>query len=395
MGWIDELLTATFRGVPFKVRGTDLELARMRATHKFPGSRRRSTIEYLGEENETFTVDGYLIGDDYLEQRARIVEACRRPGKGGMLVLPTFAPRPAFCDSLRVRETTDEGGMARLEFVFRQIEDATNFRLPPRPRQEIQRRAQETTDAATTVATGELELDAVPDAVREGAAASLRKIGAQLQSLDVTTGPARDVADFLDAARRLADDALSLVVSPVAAANGVLTALERLEDAAGNPRRALDAYRQLLGLQPDVVGGQSRNGRARDRNAVSTVWLARSLALAGVARAVGEIEWESRNEAEALRNALLDSFDAVLEDAEDSAFRALSRLRSAFVSVTPPDGEDLPDLLSLTFPGDLTTLHVAYRLYDDTSRDDEIRVRNRLRNPALISAGVSLEVLSR
>jgi len=394
VGWRDELLGASFRGVPFFVRETGAQIERLYQVHKFAGSRKRPYAEDLGQGEVSFAIDAYLLGDDYLEQRRRLVEACTRPGAGGMLVLPAFTPRPAFCKGVQVRESSEEGGLSRLELQFTQVDEAAPFRSYPRPRQELEQRSAEASAAASAAAERELDLAGAPDGVVAGATASMRRTGLAIQALDQTSGPALEVADMLAAARALADDALTFATAPADAVAAVKVALESVLAAAAHPAAALESYRVLAQLQASELGGATIGAR-RDANDRAATALARELALAGAGLAAAATVFETGADARAARDRLLEALDAALEGASDDSYRALVLLRAALVAAMPPEGEDAPELVQLEVAGDTTTLHLAYAAFDDSGRDDEIRLRNRLHNPARVGAGVVLEVLSR
>lgn len=396
MGWRDELLEASLGIVKFKVRGTDVEAGRLHAVHRFAGSKSRPWVEDLGVGGETFSVDAYVLGDDYLEQRRKLLETATRPSTSLRLTLPTWPPRIVFCTGVRIRETSDELRLARFELSFRVVDDQVTIAKAVKPAQEAESKAKALEDQAEASALENLELEGVPDYVREGAAESLRETGRALLGLDFLGGASAAVGDVTRAAYRLIDDALELATAPadlvsqtLAAVQGVATALV---DAPGS---ALEAYRTLLELEIPALGLSSDAGKARDRNASAVVSLVRQVALAGYTRAALAVDWETREDAELARARALEAIDLEAEAADDAGYKALLDLQAALTAALPPEDEDLPNLVRITPAGDTTTLALAYKLYDDVERDDEIRERNRIRNPALVAPGQELEVLSR
>ncbi len=64
MAWRDQLLPATFRGVPFEVDAHDTVAAGRRAhVHEYPG-RDDPWTEDLGRRTSEYTLDAYLVGDN-------------------------------------------------------------------------------------------------------------------------------------------------------------------------------------------------------------------------------------------------------------------------------------------------------------------------------------------
>jgi hypothetical protein len=395
MGWRDELLEASFGGAKFKVAGEDVEAGRLHAVHRFAGSKSRPWIEDLGPDGETFTVDAYVLGQDYLDQRRKLLDQCLRPGAAGLLTLPTWSPRYVFCTGCRIRGSSDEGGFCRFELSFQVLDTNVTIARAVRPKQDAQTNAAAVEAQAAASAEANLELEQAPDIVRDGAAESLRSIGRAIVSLDFTAGPEAVVSDVTLAARRLIDDASELATSPADLISETLAAVQGIAGAVGNLPKALEAYRVLFELEIPSLGGGSPNGQARDRNAAATISLARQAAIAGFAKTAVDVDWQTRQDAERARAQAIEAIDFEAESADDLAYGALVQLRAALTSALPPSDEDLPDLVSLKPIGDTSTLAIAYRLYDDAGRDDEIRERNNLRHPGRISAGSELEVLSR
>ena len=74
MSWREELIQATFRGVAFFVQGHEGEVGRRVQVHEFP-LREKPWAEDMGRKARTFTLDAYVLGSDYMQQR----DALARP----------------------------------------------------------------------------------------------------------------------------------------------------------------------------------------------------------------------------------------------------------------------------------------------------------------------------
>ena len=117
MPWLDRYLQASFRGVEFEVDAHEAQLAGRRGqTHEYPGQE-EPYDEDLGRAAKEFEVDGYIVGDDYMERLDRLEEACDRSGPG-LLVHPYRGRRRVRCRRLTVMERTSQGRMCTLRFDF-------------------------------------------------------------------------------------------------------------------------------------------------------------------------------------------------------------------------------------------------------------------------------------
>lgn len=116
MTWKSQLRRASFRGVQFHVRDRTFKTGRSIKVHEFP-KRDSPFPEDMGKDTRKWTVDAYLIGDDYMGRRDRLVAACERKGPGsyidhwgrsGLVV----------CEGCELKEASEEGRVARFQLSF-------------------------------------------------------------------------------------------------------------------------------------------------------------------------------------------------------------------------------------------------------------------------------------
>lgn len=113
MPWLDRYRQASFRGVEFEVDSHEADIAGRRGqTHQYPG-RDEPFDEDLGRALKEFEIEGYIVGDDYMDRRDALEEVCDRPG-AGLLVHPYLGRRRVRCRRFRVIERTSEGRMCTL-----------------------------------------------------------------------------------------------------------------------------------------------------------------------------------------------------------------------------------------------------------------------------------------
>jgi len=117
MAWRDNLVPASFRGVRFGIDGHESPIAGRRVqTHEYPG-RDEPFTEDLGKRTKRYSFDAWVLGDDYADQRDRLIEACDMAGPGE-LTHPYLGTRQVVCTACDVTERTREGGMARFSLAF-------------------------------------------------------------------------------------------------------------------------------------------------------------------------------------------------------------------------------------------------------------------------------------
>lgn len=393
MTWRDELYKASFRGVAFEVRDTRGVFGRRKDVAEYPGGD-EPTVEDLGRKAHVWSLQAFVIGDDYLEQKRRLIEACNNAVDGGTLVLPHYGPIPVENTLCECIETNAAGGFAAFSLEF--------VRVPGKPPAYAARASVTAVDAAADdvveqgeAATAEgLAADNVPEFVREASANKLQELATTLRSADAFRSAADDAASLAADLDQLIGTAAQVVASPANAAASIKESLERVLAAAGNGLGAFEAYRVLFELQATEIGSETSLGAAADNNAKLIAQQARRAAFAGAARALVRVKWASYDDAIEARAQLLAPLDAELETCELEGYAALLALRAQVVLTVPGQTRDLPRLVRFTLPRRTSVVELAYQLFDDVERALEILERNRFQHPGRIGAGELIEVLS-
>lgn len=117
MSFFDEMLPASYRGVPFVVLGTEAENGRRTALHEYP-YKDVGWPEDLGRSLRRIEIVGFLIGDNVIAQRDAMIAACETAGDG-LLIHPTYGSMQVnLLTPLRSGERWDKGRYVELRFGF-------------------------------------------------------------------------------------------------------------------------------------------------------------------------------------------------------------------------------------------------------------------------------------
>ena len=96
-----------------------------------------------------------------------------------------------------------------------------------------------------------------------------------------------------------------------------------------------------------------------------------------------------------MRSELADLLDDESETTDsDLIYVAVTDLRTAVVQAVPDPEQDLPRLARFAPRQTLPSLVVAYQLYGDAGRAEDIVARNDPRRPGFLIGGQQLEVLA-
>lgn len=398
MAWQDQLQKASFRGVEFQVEGDDAAFGRRMQLHEYP-QRDKPFVEDMGRKAREISLTAFLVGPEYMAARDRLLEAVEQAGPGE-LVHPWYGRLTVSIkdDGCRVTHSRDEGGMCRIRLAF--IESG-ELAFPS---------AGEATGAKTLLAADALEelsieqfaeefsLDGFPAWVADDALAAA---GDMLDTLDTVLSS----GILTDPVGTILGELSELFATPLTFARRVFGLFGKVEALWGRyasgaiftPLNFLRAYSVLRAPQrfPPVTRASgvtpARTRLYDNRDALAALQRRAALVQASVMAAAMPLP--VFDDAVALRRDLLAALDAEAALADDAAYVALSDLRT---QVHRDMGARIRAAARLRdyAPGEvLPALAVAYDLYEDTARADEIVARNRIRHPGFVPPA-PLKVLS-
>jgi len=453
MSWQDELRAASFRNIPFFVTSADSQVGRRTLLHEFPG-RDQPYTEDLGLGTRRFSIEAFVLGANYMTDRDDLRVAVEKSGPG-TLIHPYWGELDVSVHGpLRIRESTNEGGMARLTFEV--IEAGAALAVTVRI----------DTIADVAVAADVCGLTFMTDfellfmiaglvgdivdalvAVIQGAASTLRKIkgmvNAVLNVIDTITTAIDELADMIEDIINLPGDIAQAFTNAIAAIQGsinqvksafadafgdqVTDAVDVLRDAVTGEildmaeateeqiQAAIDAIEQRQ-QGGDILADTLMRGFNTAMTFGPTVTLAPSttpqrlqelacqeafISLIETAttvesiRVASTLEFTSYTKAVEVRDELLDKLDELAEAAtSDDMYNAFADLRAAFVRHIRETAVNLPRVIEHTPAITLPALVIAHDLYGDAARDTEIIDRNGVRHPSFVPGARALEVLS-
>ena len=110
------------------------------------------------------------------------------------------------------------------------------------------------------------------------------------------------------------------------------------------------------------------------------------LCLATQARIIAAMTFVSRQDVDALKQQLQQPFqdaeEIAADDMDQATFAGLIALHGAITNHLVATARPLPRMLDFQFHEPLPSLVMAYRLYDDAARADELRDENKVVHPA-------------
>lgn len=412
-------LDVSYRGVPFFVDATDDEYARRGAHHQYP-RRDKGTWEDLGKDDTVYSLNGYvteLSPGGYAAARDKLIAACTAGGLGD-LVHPYYGTKKVQCTACRVMHSDRENGMARFALSFIEADEPAAPAEVNDSAAKINDAADAALEAALKDFAGNWNLAGVPGYVHDAATGLVQSVADALTGLaGPLPGILEDTAKFVGGTAKLLGVTREALDNPMAffmrQANGLTGGLLGNGLALGRKVAGLGRMLSLLsGKEKDAYATQQRfsatgqswpavpaytaNRKTQAGNQEALLALVERTAVIDAARLTPYMPLESREEAEAVRDALTEQIDALAEKAPDTLYRRLESLRAAVVADITKRGPELGRIGSHTPKATRPALVLAYELYGDIGRDaaraTELAVRNGICHPGFVPGGQALEV---
>ncbi len=385
MAWTDNLRAASFRGVPFKVESHDAQGGRRTVTHEFP-QRDTPYVEDMGRRAKEFSVDAYVIGDDYMQQRDALMRACDEPGSAE-LVHPYLGTLSVVCTGWALRESKNEGRMARFSLSFVESGEAE---FPSDTTDPIAQgwAAADIAEGATLDSFADLfSVDGLPDFAVDDAVEWLTNAANTVNDIArmVNNIPSTAVG-FSGVVNRFIGSISSLIRTPRTLASTFAGLMRSFTTIFDSPLTATRGLTRMFNFgydaKPIPVTTTTRARQEQNRKAI--IGLVRQIAVIEAARNAPAATFETEQEATKTRDAIADELDAVMEEptTSDVVYNALQQVRT--VVVQGVQIADLPDLVTIRPPVTMPSVVLAYDLYEDADREQEIVERNQLRYPGFV-----------
>lgn len=415
-----QLQDASFRGVPFKVNAAGVEAGRRVQVHEYP-QRDKPYAEDLGRAARGDTVEGFVIGEDYIAQARALIAAVEEEGPG-TLVHPWFGSmQVTLKDLLRVNFDASLG-VATVAFSFVEAGELAF----PSAADSTPRLSQMASDnlsfAGAESFADTFDVSGFPQFVADLAGFNIAKSFGFASTLGGSFAPlsgwSKQLGGYATAAQSLMTlpstlgaqimdwfDLSSIVASLSlgSAATGPTFATATAAAPVTDPLAAM-----ALGIV-NLAGNGGAGGvlnapvplltatPARQQSIVNNAAINAVVRRAMLAQAVGissQVDATVQTTAHVVRNALCKALDLESLVADDASYEALQAARRAVWTDMTARASGGARLLDFTPPDVMPALVLAYDRYEDAGRAIELADRNRINHPGFVPVR-TLQVLSR
>jgi prophage DNA circulation protein len=399
MAWQDQLQPASFRGAAFSSVSSGAAFGRRGTVHEYP-LRDTPWFEDLGRMARKFTVEGVVLGPDYMAARNALIAAIEAPGPGE-LVHHYYGIMQVAVTDCQVHESTDAGGVARFTISFVEAGKSTYPKPAASTPDLVAAKAEPASSTGQAAFATGVKTKGLPDFVatsmRTRVASLLATVRATAATVATVTAPLAQLQQQID---DINGNLVALAYEPAAMAQSLVATLVQLvRSVAVEPAQAIGLARVFWRFGPVSVSTANVSPRraVEINNRILLSRLVRTTALAESARAAAGLGFDSYDAAVALRDGLTDAIDELLlVTTDDTAFDALRTMRAAVVADITARGADLSRLVRYTPGATMPVLVLAQRLYSDVTQAGDVLARNvgRIAHPLFVQGGLALEVLA-
>lgn len=408
--WRDRKQGASFRGIPFWLDADSANVGRRTQVHEYP-QRDQPFVEDLGRRTRQYKFTGFVVGDDCLSQRDKLLTALDTPGPGE-LVHPWFGRMTVTAGDCEVSHARNEMGMVRFSLVFIDgmlafpTQSANTRRLLAEQSPTLLESAKgRFDDAMSKVDLARQRVNAVRSAVSSAYAFGISflkpfaRVGGDLDGfvysiLNAPGGLSANLLGGISSSERTfsgygadssfaGSSAKALAVSSLQASAPVTDNVDVATIQAAVIGLVQDAA--LLDLLQDMAQVPIATIEGVDDPADLDVQLAQQGAtVAAGSTAVATVP--VADDVLAVRDAISDALWSVAGESRPEHFGVLSGVRLAFDRHLTDVARSGIGLRTYAPVETVSALVLAHALYGDALRSGEIVTRNRVRHPGFVPA---------
>ena len=402
--WLKTLWPASFKGVPFWFEQDKEQGGRGLVVHTFP-NHDDPFVEDLGEEPRYYSGSAYVHGDN-ADALAETLKSALATRGAGVLVVPYFGPVTVLCQTFERATQRDQMGYVAFELKFVRQGAASGLISIPllsnvaylAAENAAASIAQTLPTAISTAGQPAAAVAAVTDTLSQAATA----LDLVRQSYPIDPAVSATVRDAI--APLVASFATSITneAAPGADASAAVSSLVGLVRTTMDAMPAASATRAALELAasfPDTSGSPTVLGavtaiapayltptqRLSAANAAAAARAVRLAALIAYAESILRTTFVSRPDGVTARGEIAERFENELLQTNGAAnvslFLAIEDLRDKVIDWLTQTITNLAPVITVESNRQRPSLALAWLLYADPTRADELVARNRVRNP--------------
>lgn len=410
--WRSSLQQASFRGVPFFVESTTYSGGRRAIIRQYP-QRDTPSSEDNGREARKYPINAFFVGPDFITDHQKLIEALEKSGPG-TLVHPFYGTVRVVIDGeFSVSISGQPTGLATISIPFVEAGEEASAKASVDTLLKTLTGADGVVSSAKGWFAKTFSVSGLGDWFETASISQVTGVVGQVRDALKTVVPGIDaihddiignIRSLIDSPSDLADaisDMIGSVKNVIALPNRASAMVSSVLDAVGGSRAkstsnltvppdtvtrklvtlAQDAGDPAHAVQPTANTPQ-RIQEAANANAVLA--LVRAVALADAAGVATTLDVTVYDDVIAVRDLLTAALDDEAEAAPVETYDALNTLRIAIYQDMTERASDSARIRNLELTTVMPAMVLAYDLYLDAGRYEEIANRNKILNPAFL-----------
>lgn len=388
VGWKTGFKTpASFRNVPFYVQGYDGTFGRRSVEHEFPLVDTPISQD-LGKQKRVFKIDGYVLGNDYLIDRDKLIDACEIPG-AGLFYHPYYGKFNAIAKPITIRETSTDTRICYFSFEVVVVSD--EIRGPIRiidPNSSLLSLTKRMLSTANSAFLKAYKIFNAPFVVVKNANSALTSA---ISIIDKAKATVSTIPDFQRQLTKAKDSIQTLLFAPALLTETLISLTSYGTDENSleiSPKDKILEQTEMVDKYPNSV-----NGPVTPSNSIDT--LMKQISIISACNLSTSILYSSYDEAISVRDLLVRRINIISEEIgiDDELYSLFQDLRESVVRVINELGSDLAQLVEISLPVSRPALVLSNDLYGSVDQEQDIIQRNNIEHSGFVPAGKIIEVV--
>jgi prophage DNA circulation protein len=387
-----DIKPCAYRGVRFEALDVGETTGRRIIVDEYPQRDTPNTGD-IGRKVRRWRLAAFLVRtsgetwDDLQARKRELINACNTKG-AATLVHPTDGDLKVRCETCDV--TQQAQSLDYIEFALEFVEAGVPFVASASSGAKATNYATALRTVTRAAYAARRGFVGMSDRVRTLLSGSLIDKADAVFALAGTTSGA-DVTDFRDTVAAIRSAEAQMLDDAEAHADAWQQAFTDLADPE-SPRNLLPSLvNATIDSQAAIADAINDDETAAFGNAAALDYMVATACASVACDLAASADYAAYDDAIAARDALADNLDTLLGYASDTdTYAALMDLQAAMSAAITEEAVDLPRLRSLTVNGRRTALALAWQLYGDPDRADEIVDRNAIADPNAVTGTIQV-----
>lgn len=382
---LNNLREASFRGISFLVRNSNIIFGQKTVTYQYPNSN-KTEVEYLGLAQDQFNLDIYLHGDNLLDQITRLKIALSQ-GRDGQLIHPYLGAKNVSVSNASLVVNDVELGIARFSVTFQestpQSSPLISFNTKPGILRSI--------DSA--IETVEETFDNVTTDYSFNALYTATKLDAVADTFDNALGLTYKITDKANSAnfqiQSFKRKINTYALAPTELASALTNLFSEFNFIASDNKEQLRIWRSFYEFGDEdrtiALTTLERTERSNTLNTINNAMKANSLILAyGTA---SDIDYANDEELDEIRDEVELQYNAIKESLTNDVLIELNQVRKLTLEYL--DSLEVASVIEVDTK-ETSVVLLSFWYYGDQSQYDNIVELNNIQDPAFVSGEVKV-----